>query len=50
MEKQRYTEAQMEVICWEQRDIITTSGVDTDATVTAPTGGGGGVVLPDDEW
>ena len=50
MEKQQYTEVQMEIIHFEVYDIITTSnGMESEAPV-GPTGGGGGVVLPDDEW
>lgn len=50
MEKQIYTDAQMEIIHFEVFDIITTSNGIESVTPVGPTGGGGGVVLPDDEW
>lgn len=42
MENKKYIEPEMEVIIFDSEDIITTSG-------GRPVGGGG-IVLPDDEW
>ena len=38
MEKQKYSEPEIEVIFLDTDDVIATSG------------GGGGIVLPDDKW
>lgn len=43
MENKKYIEPEMEVIMFDFEDVITTSG-------GHPVGGGGGIVLPDDEW
>ena len=46
MEKQFYSEAEMEVIYLRMQDIITTSTFPEDESTDSE----GGIVLPDDEW
>ena len=45
MEKEFYSEAEMEIVRLKAQDIITTSGFPEDNTDED-----GGIVLPDDEW
>lgn len=45
-DKKIFVEPEAKVICFPRQDVITTSG----QTNGNPVGGGGGIVLPDDEW
>lgn len=40
--KLQYSKPQMEIVLFDTKDIITTSG--------GQTSGGGGITLPDDNW
>ena len=43
-EREVFAEPEVEIIRFPEQDIITTSGGETTS------GGGSGIVLPDDEW
>lgn len=46
----KYTAPELNIVMFDNEDIITMSTPVTETTAEKVTGGGGGVVLPDDSW